>query len=147
MTENTGEKQIFLTEEDTMEYIEKKRSSFFGLPWTFTTYKITDELITITTGLFRKVEDDAYMYKIVDVRMDATLWQRILGLSTIHCYGGDVTNPDLMIKNIKHGKEIKDFIFSQSEKERLKRRTLNTQNIDGGPAVPQMAAGPAGPMM
>ena len=121
-----------------MEYIEKKRSLFFGLPWTFTTYKITEELITITTGVLHKQEDDAYMYKIVDVSLESTLWERILGLSTIHCLGGDVTHPDLPLRHIKHGKEIKNFIFSQSEKERLKRRTLNTQSIDGGPQIPPM---------
>lgn len=127
-----------------MEYIEKKRSLFFGLPWTFTTYKITEELITVTKGLLHKVEDDAYLYKVVDVRMEATLWERILGLATIHCYGGDVTSPDLELKHVKHAKELKDYIFSQSEKERLKRRTLNTQNIGGGPGMPPMGQFDAG---
>ena len=30
-----------------MTYKEKKRSMFLGLPWTFTTYTVTDEFISI----------------------------------------------------------------------------------------------------
>ena len=44
-----------------MAYTEKKRSMFLGLPWTFTTYKITEELITVKEGLLRKTENDCYM--------------------------------------------------------------------------------------
>ena len=35
-----------------------------------------------------------------------------------------------MIEHIKNAKVIKDFILDASEKARLKRRTLNTLNID-----------------
>ena len=123
-----------------MAYTEKKRSMFLGLPWTFTTYKITEELITVKEGLLRKTENDCYMYKIVDVRLETSLLERILGLGTVHCFGGDVTNPDLILRHIKNAKEIKDFILHYSEDQRLKRKTLNTQNISGGPGLGDMAA-------
>ena len=38
-----------------MNYKEKKRSMFFGLPWTFTSYTVTEEIITVDTGLFKKM--------------------------------------------------------------------------------------------
>ena len=50
-----------------MNYKEKKRSMFFGLPWTFTSYTITDEIITVDAGLLNKQENDCYMYKVIDV--------------------------------------------------------------------------------
>ena len=34
-----------------MNYKEKKRSMFFGLPWTFTSYTVTEEIITVDTCL------------------------------------------------------------------------------------------------
>ena len=73
-----------------MTYKEKKRSMFLGLPWTFTTYTVTDEFISIDSGLLNKVENDCYM--------------------------------------------------KQSEQERLKRKTLNMQHLDGNPEVNRMAA-------
>ena len=123
-----------------MTYKEKKRSMFLGLPWTFTTYTVTDEFISIDSGLLNKVENDCYMYKVIDVRLETTLMERILGIGTIHCFTGDVTDPDLKLQHIKNAKEIKDFILKQSEQERLKRKTLNMQYLDGNPGVSRMAA-------
>ena len=94
-----------------MTYKEKKRSMFLGLPWTFTTYTVTDEFISIDSGLLNKVENDCYMYKVIDVRLETTLMERILGIGTIHCFTGDVTDPDLKLQHIKNAKEIKDFIL------------------------------------
>ena len=111
-----------------MTYTEKKRSMFLGLPWTFTSYTVTDEIITINNGLLRKEENDCYLYKVIDVRLESTLLERMLGLGTIHCFTGDVTDPDLKLCHIKH-----------SEEERMKRKTLNMQHLDGNPAMSQMA--------
>ena len=122
-----------------MTYKEKKRSMFLGLPWTFTTYTVTDEIITVDSGLLRKEENDCYLYKVIDVRLENTLLERILGLGTIHCFTGDVTDPDLKIQHIMHAKEIKDYILKQSEVERIKRKTLNTQHLDGSLGISQMA--------
>lgn len=122
-----------------MTYKEKKRSMFLGLPWTFTSYTVTDEIITVDSGLLRKEENDCYLYKVIDVRLESTLMERILGLGTIHCFTGDVTDPDLRLMHIKNSREIKDYILKQSEQERLKRKTLNMQQLDGNPGMSRMA--------
>ena len=121
-----------------MTYTEKKRWTFFGLPWTFTTYTVTDEVITINSGFLRRVENDCYLYKVVDVRLENGLMERLFGLGTIHCFSGDVTDPDLRLMHIKHAKEIKNYILKQSEEERIRRKTLNTQSLDGNPMMSEM---------
>ena len=121
-----------------MAYKEKKRWAFFGLPLTFTTYTIDDEIITVNSGLVRRVENDCYMYKVVDVRLEVSLIERIFGLGTVHCFSGDMTNPDLRLIHIKHAKEIKNYILKQSEEERLRRKTLNMQSLDGNPDIAQV---------
>ena len=98
-----------------MTYIEKKRWPFLGLPLTFTKYTITDEVITINSGFLRREENDCYLYKVVDVRLERTLAERMFGLGTVHCFSGDVTDPDLKIQHIRNAKQIKDFILRQSE--------------------------------
>ncbi len=116
-----------------MAYKEKKRWAFLGLPWTFTTYTVSDEIITVDSGLLRHVENDCYLYKIVDVRLEVSLLERIFGLGTVHCFSGDMTDPDLRLMHIKNAKAIKDYILRQSEEERLRRKTLNMQSLDGDP--------------
>ena len=114
-----------------MTYTEKKRSMFLGLPWTFTSYTVTDEIITINNGLLRKEENDCYLYKVIDVRLESTLLERMLGLGTIHCFTGDVTDPDLKLCHIKHSKEIKDpetFRGRAYEKKNIKHAASGRQS-------------------
>lgn len=113
-----------------MGFVERKRIKFFGLPFTFTKYSITEEKVTITAGFLSITEDDAYMYKIQDVRLTRSLSERIFKLGTITCYTGDTTHPELILVHIKHSSEIKDFIMQSSEEARRKRRSLHTMNID-----------------
>ena len=113
-----------------MEFVERKRVLFFGLPWTFTKYTIQEETITIKKGLFTIEEDDTYMYKVQDVKLIRSLFERMFGLSTIVCYTGDVTDQTLTITHVKNGEAIRDFINEHSEKQRLKKRTLHTMDID-----------------
>lgn len=125
----TTQTQINTNDENTIIFKERKRLLFFGLPWTFTKYTITPEYITIDKGLFNTTEDDCYMYKVSDVKLTSSLFEKIFKLGTITCYTGDVTNPELQLVHIKHSKEIKSYLLKQSETARIKRRTLNTMNI------------------
>ena len=118
-----------INDEGAVIFKERKRVLFFGLPWTFTKYTITPELITIDAGFLNVVEDDCYMYKVQDVKLTTSFWERIFGLGTVVCYTGDITNPELSLVHVKHAKEIKAYLLKQSEDARLKRRTLNTVDI------------------
>lgn len=113
-----------------MEYIEKKRILFFGLPWTFTKYTVSEEGIVIDTGFFNREENDCYMYKVQDVTLKRSLIERMFGLGTVICHTGDVTHKTLELIHIKNAKDIKNFILKASEEARIKRRTVNTLHID-----------------
>ena len=72
-----------------MEFRERKRWVFFGLPFTFTIYTVKEEVLTVDTGFLSKEENDCYMYKVQDVTLKTSLLERIFGLGTIVCYTGD----------------------------------------------------------
>lgn len=111
------------------EFVERKRWLFLGLPFTFTKYIIKENVLTIDSGLLKKVENDCYMYKVQDVELVTTLMERIVGIGTVICYTGDTTHPKLILSHIKNAREVKDFILEASEQARMKRRTLNTLDI------------------
>ncbi len=119
------------------EFTERKRWLFFGLPFTFTRYRIRENMITIESGLLKKVENDCYMYKVQDVELVASLAERLVGVGTVVCYTGDTTHPRLELVHVKCAKEIKDFILEASEAARMKRRTLNTLDIGAQTEEPE----------
>lgn len=110
-------------------FTERKRWGFFGIPWTFTVYHVKEDILTIDRGFLNRTENDCFMYKIADVKLERTFFNRIFGLGKVICFTSDVTERKIEIKNIKHSKEVKDYILMKSEEARLKRRTLNMQNI------------------
>lgn len=124
-----AEESTNVLNENEVRYCERKRLLFFGLPWTFTKYTITDDLLTVDEGFLKVEENDCYMYKVQDVKLTATVMERMFGLATIVCYTGDVTNSELRLVHIKHAKEIKNYLLKASEAARIKRRTLNMQDI------------------
>lgn len=112
-------------------YKEKKRTKFLGLPLCFVTYSIYDEKINIKSGFLSTTEDDAYMYKVQDVRLTKTLMERIFHLGTLTCFTGDKTHPEIKLIHIRKSSAIKDYLIAASEDARRKRRTMHTLNIDG----------------
>lgn len=115
-----------------MEYTERKRWVFLGLPFTFTKYTVKEDAVTIDKGFLNKVENDCYMYKIQDVTLQQSFFERMVKIGTIICYTGDTTHPELRLEHIKNSRTIKDFILKASEEARLKRRTINTLDIGSG---------------
>ncbi len=115
-----------------MEFTERKRWMFLGLPFTFTVYRVKEDLITVEEGFFNRRENDCYMYKVQDVELIRSFGERIFGLGTVKCYTGDTTDRELYISHVKRSKEIKDFILEASEQARRRRRTMNMLDIGAG---------------
>jgi uncharacterized membrane protein YdbT with pleckstrin-like domain len=111
-------------------FTERKRWLFLGLPWTFTKYLLKDEILTVQKGFFNTIINDCYMYKIVDVQLEKSLLEKMLGLGTVVCYTSDTTDKVLRISHVRKSEQIKNFILEKSEKMRMKRRTLTTMSLN-----------------
>ena len=110
---------------------ERKRWGFFGIPWTFTKYILTEKKIIIERGLLRSTENEILMYRVTDIEMIRTLFQKIFGLGTLVVYSHDKTNPTLEIKNIKHVRELKDTLSDAVEKDRIRMKMRQSEIVDG----------------
>lgn len=112
------------------KYFERKRTAFLGLPLYFTTYTVGEDMICRKSGFFKTQEDNLFLYKVQDVRVTKTLIERMFKLGTIICYTGDVTDSEFRFEHIRNADIIKEYLLRQSEEERLRRRTINTMDID-----------------
>ena len=106
---------------------EDRKRTLFGLPWSFTKYRLTDERLIIETGFLHSVENEVRLYRIMDVQLDRTLGQKIFGLGTIHVKSGDKTLKDFDIKNIKDSRDVKEILSELVEKSRVDKRVVNRE--------------------
>ena len=105
---------------------ERKRT-LFGLPLSFTVYKLTEEKLLVETGLFNINQEEVRLYRILDVTLKRSLGQRIFGLGTIHCCSADKTTPEFDIKNIKNSESVKEMLSDLIETQRTKKRVSSRE--------------------
>ncbi len=111
-----------------MEYVWKDRKrNALGLPWTFTTYALSEDRLFINTGLMKTVEDEVRLYRILDLSLSRTLLQRIFGIGTIRVSSADKSMGDFEIKNIKKPSEVKEQLSRLVEENRDKKRVTNRE--------------------
>ena len=99
-----------------------RKRTIFGLPLSFTKYRLTEEKIIIETGFFNKTEEEIRLYRIMDLTLKRSFGQRIFGLGTIHCCSGDKSTPEFEIIRIKNSQNVKDLISEYIEINRRKNR-------------------------
>ena len=121
---------------------DRKRITFFGLPFTFTSYSVTNEVLYIKQGFFSTTEDEVRLYRIMDISLKRNLIQKIFGIGTIHCCSGDKTLGDFDIVNIKKPRKVKALLSDLIETQRESKRVVSRENIvdnaghhDDGPAL------------
>ena len=102
-------------------WTDRKRI-IFGLPWTFTKYCLTEDKLLIRKGIFNLQEDEIRLYRIMDVTLKRSFWERLFGLGTIHCCSADKSSPEFDILHIKNSLNVKDFLSDEVERERNERR-------------------------
>lgn len=108
-------------------WIDKKRH--FGMPISFTKYTLTDERLYTESGFINLKESELLLYRVRDIGLTRTLWQRLFGVGTIHIYSSDTTDEHLDIVNVKKAKDVKDLISSKVEESKKSRRIGTTEII------------------
>lgn len=107
-------------------WTDRKRI-IFGLPWTFTKYILTKEKLLVETGILNKDQEEIRLYRIMDMTLRRSLWQRLFGLGTIHCCTADKSSPELDIKWIPDSENIKELLSDLVEAERMEKRVSSRE--------------------
>ena len=101
---------------------EDKKRTIFGLPISFTTYKLNKETLIIKTGWLNTNEDDVKLYRILDLSVNKSFIQRIFGVGTIKINSSDKSLGEFEIKNVKEVDTVKQLISQNVEEQRELKR-------------------------
>ena len=105
-----------------MEYIWKDRKRFWGMPLSFTRYALSEDRLFLSIGLFSIRDDEMLLYRVRDIAVKRTLWQRLFGVGTVTVVSSDKTMPTLGIKNVRDPLMVKELIHEHVEESKRKNR-------------------------
>ena len=110
-----------------------RKRNFLGLPWTFTVYGFSEDRLYIKTGMLSTREDEVRLYRITDIGLTRSFWQRIMGMGSIQIYSSDQSMGDFQLVNIKDSENVKEQLSQLIEKERQEKRVSSREfiGIDG----------------
>ena len=116
---------------EPITYLWKDRKRILGLPITFTRYRLSEDRIFRETGLLNLKEEEVLLYRVRDLELKRSLFQRIFGVGTVCVHSSDKTTPHLDLLNIKNPREVKELLHRQVEEKKLSRRMRTTELLGG----------------
>lgn len=113
-------------EENQYVWSDRKRL-WCRLPWTFTKYALSEDRLFITSGLFKTVENEVRLYRILDLSLSRTLIQKIFRLGTIRVSSSDKTMGNFELINIPDPAQVKEQLSELVEENRDKKRVTSRE--------------------
>ena len=114
-----------------IEYIWQDRKRYFGLPLSFTRYRISEDRLFIETGVIRFQEEEIMLYRVQDLHLSITLGQRFFGVGTVSVLSGDKTAPRVDLINIARPKRVKELLHQLVENSKQQRRVSVLESMGG----------------
>lgn len=105
-----------------MEYIWHDRKRYLGMPLSFTRYALSEDRLFLSIGFFTLRDEEILLYRVRDIAVKRTLWQRICGVGTLTITSSDKTTPSLALVNVKNPLHVKEVLHQQVEEMKLRRR-------------------------
>lgn len=104
------------------KYIWTDRKRFMGMPLSFTRYALSDDRLFLSIGFFSVKDEEILLYRIRDISVTRTLWQRMFGVGTITISSSDKSTPTIVLQNVKNPIDVKELIHENVEETKIKRR-------------------------
>ena len=118
---------------EPIKYLWQDRKRYFGLPLSFTRYRLSEDRLFLEKGFFTIKQDEVLLYRVRDLELTMTLWQRIFGVGTVCVISSDKSMPHLDLVNIKDPRSVKELIHQSVEqaKDQRRMRTMEVMGDDG----------------
>lgn len=103
------------------------RKRYFGLPISFTRYSFDEDKFYSDIGLLNSEKNEILLYRVLDIKLNRSLWQKIFGVGTVTIVTADKTNPQFFIRSIKNSERVFKALSNIVEKERDEKRVLGKE--------------------
>lgn len=109
---------------------------FLGRLWMLrtTSYRVTNERISVLRGLLSRESDDIQLMRVSDVQFYQTLMNRLLNVGDIRVLSTDKTVPDLVILGVESPAAFKEMLWNLVRERR--RNTVALEQLNQGIVAP-----------
>lgn len=97
-------------------------------------YEFTSERMRIYEGILNQEINEVELYRVKDTRLEKPFWLRLFGLSNIVLQTSDRSLPEVNIRAVRNGAEIREKLRKQVETLRDKKRVREV-DFEGGDDV------------
>ena len=104
------------------KYLWTDRKRFLGMPLSFTRYAMSSDRLFFSVGFFSIRDEEVLLYRVRDISVKRSLWQRIFGVGNVIVCSSDKTTPVFTLKNIKRPLDVKEALHENVESAKMKRR-------------------------
>ncbi len=96
----------------------------------YTKYKLTNQRLTITTGIFSRKMETIELYRFKDLKYEASFLNRIVGIGNIQLVSSDPMTPNISLNGFKYAQSKCNQLRSLIEKCRINRGVREFDQID-----------------
>jgi membrane protein YdbS with pleckstrin-like domain len=82
---------------------------------------LTTERLRIESGILSRRIEEIELYRVKDTELAKAVWQRLLGLGTVHLVTSDPTMPRITLESIKNAVAVRESLRQQVERVRRLR--------------------------
>ena len=121
---------------DGVIWSDRKHHLWF--PLSFTKYTVKNERIYVDRGLFNTVSDQTLLYRITDIRLKRSFWQKIFGTGTVVLVSKVDADHELPLENIKNPKEVNEMLSDLIEESRHSKNVVGKEFYSKGSGLEHM---------
>jgi hypothetical protein len=111
---------------EDIEWSDRKRT-LFGLPWSFTKFKLTKTRLISDVGLFTTNTNEILLYRVLDVELHKTFGQKIFRVGDVILFSVDPSSPNFTIKSVKQPADVKNLLSSLVAAERISKNVVGRE--------------------
>ena len=134
ISEKTGKDGLIMAKKaqksSPIEYIWEDRRRRLGMPLSFTRYKLSNDRLFLVKGFLNLKMEEVQLYRVRDISLRLSLWQRIFGVGTVTVNSSDQSMPVFELKNIKRPIDVKEMINEHVERVKIARNVRIGEVID-----------------
>ena len=121
-----------MDQQNQIVYLWSDRKRYLGMPISFTRYALSEDRLFTSIGFLNIKDEQLVLYRVRDINVSRTLWQRFFGVGSVTVLSTDTSTPQVTLESVRNPVDVKELLHRQVEDSKKKNKGLVSELV-GGP--------------